>query len=79
MEHDDISTDRQQSGRALMADANGDTLDELETNALDQAREIFGPDARLEFKRNYNVHVTDPGSRLHPRKLWAYILVREIP
>jgi hypothetical protein len=75
--NDDITgTDQARYGRTYLATARGDTLDELEMNALDQARGIFGPDARLELNRNYVVH--DKAGPGRPG-LWAMILFREIP
>lgn len=42
-------------GRILHVTAYGDTADELELYALDEAREFFGTDVRLEVIDDYQV------------------------
>ena len=60
--------------RTVRVWAHGDTKDEIEMNALDGARDFFGPEARLEIIPAYQVSYlasADPG-----RKGEAPIMVR---
>lgn len=51
-----MDTEReQQDERSLLAEAYGDTPEELELAALDEARAFFGDDVRLAVVPNYAV------------------------
>jgi hypothetical protein len=58
----EFDTDRETSspGRLLHLTAYGDTADEIELAALDQARTFFGPDRQLEVIHDYQVTGTWP-------------------
>lgn len=58
-------TDRQVQpppGRLMNVTVYGDTAEELELAALDQARKFFGSDPRLEVVRDYQVTGVIPGN-----------------
>ncbi|MEV0236905.1 hypothetical protein [Nonomuraea sp. NPDC050786] len=72
-------------GRSMRVLAVGDTLDELELSALDKVRAVFGPAARLEVVRNYDVYSYTPGDfssfsevRESGKTLYTHITVREV-
>lgn len=48
-------TSERTSGRSAKVRAIGNTADEIELNAIDQARGIFGPELRLQVVRDYQV------------------------
>ena len=47
--------------RGVSVTAYGNTADELELDALDKAREIFGADTPLVISRNYQIGIFPPG------------------
>lgn len=68
------STQKVSNGRSISILAYGKTADELELDALDKAREFFGPDARLEVRRYYSVV---PSGKVADCMM-ANVIVREI-
>jgi hypothetical protein len=67
-------TQKVSEGRDISILAYGKTADELELDALDKAREFFGPHVRLEVRRNYAV----VSSGKMPALMMASVIVREI-
>jgi hypothetical protein len=47
--------DDTRSGRLMQVEARGDTANEIELAALDEARQFFGEDVRLKVQGNYNI------------------------
>ena len=72
----DQRTERLHGGRRIAIMAYGDTVTELEMDALDKARAFFGSDVRLEIWPEYGV-IADPINS--DRKYFAGIYVREVP
>lgn len=62
----DNETDRQDGtlGRRISVRAFGDTADEIELYALDEARLVFGADVPLEIVRDYQINPIYSGSSL---------------
>lgn len=56
----------------LRAHVHGDSIPALKMAALDQARELYGPDAKLRIERvdSINTSSSDKG------KFWTYVHVR---
>ena len=66
----------QRSGRSVEVGVHGAGLDELELNALDEARKLFGAESRLEVQRTYRVQTyTDYPAE---KRYHANITVREM-
>lgn len=69
-------------GRSMNVTAFGDSVDELELGAFDEARELFGADARLEVVRTYSVHTISGFSprelRESGKKYFSRIEMREV-
>jgi hypothetical protein len=71
-------------GRSMDTLAVGDTLEELELSALDKARALFGPDARLEVVRTYEVQTYSGGFTAYQevsdsgKKYYCHITVCEV-
>ena len=53
-------------GRTISVRAFGDTADEIELFALDEARRVFGADIPLAIILNYQINSVDPTSSLAP-------------
>lgn len=65
------------SGRSVGVTAYGDTSDEIELDALDKAREFFGPEPRLRARHTYvavSAESLDP-KRTGGKKYFASIIV----
>ena len=64
-------------GRALRAYPRGDTIDELEVKALDEARKLFGSEVQLQIVRNYEIvpALLEESSRYYTA---TGIIVREV-
>lgn len=62
--------------RTIVIEAHGENVDEIEMCALDQARECFGLDVRLEVKRNY--HVTRRDRHVSGKRYHAHVVVSEV-
>ena len=64
---DDVGQDQHlhSRGRVLYVTACGDTPDEIEMAALDEARAFFGPDLRLVVIRDWQA------SQISPRSIYA--------
>ncbi len=70
-------TERDTQGRTVMVHARGADLPSLEMDALDGAREFFGPDARLAVVPDYRaVRLSAPTS--DGERFAASVTVREI-
>jgi hypothetical protein len=52
---EDTATQAQPRGRTFNARVAGDTAEEIEFAALDEARKFFGPDVQLEVVKDYSV------------------------
>jgi hypothetical protein len=69
-------------GRKISVLAFGDTADEIELNALDEARLVFGPDIALEIIRDYEIRTVLPGGVLattaNGKRYHATVTVREL-
>jgi hypothetical protein len=66
-DHEGIDTEEttQQSGRSISVTARGNTADEIELNAIDQARQVIGSEPQLRVVRDYEIRPTldyPPGS-----------------
>jgi len=80
MSDNDTSRHDEALGRKISVLAFGDTADEIELYALDQARAFFGKDLRLEVVRSYEVWGISTGSMLAKaggKQHHAQITVRE--
>ena len=61
---DEDTTQRQKpAGRIFHASVVGDTAEEIELAALDEARGFFGADARLEVAHDYQVSSISAGDQ----------------
>lgn len=71
------------TGRSLRVRAFGDTADEIELSALDEARRVFGDDAKLTIRRDYLINRVGPDGTLAPfadgKSYTASVDVREQP
>jgi hypothetical protein len=69
-------------GRGIAVRAFGDTANEIEMAAIDEARAVFGEDVRMEIVRNYRINRIDPDSALTKdadgKRYVATVLVRAI-
>jgi len=74
-------TGNELNGRSISLLAAGDTVDEIEAAALDEARKVFGPDRTLEIVRNYKILDVPDGSGIKDKagdkRYYARILIRE--
>lgn len=59
--------DQYLENRSVVVSAWGADLNALEMNALDIAREFFGPEIRLEISQDYKAHsyTDEPKGRFH--------------
>ena len=68
--------------RSLNVHAYGNNMDELELDALDKAREFFGPDTELRICPNYVAHLVEPNSSFRPaaagRRYRATVRVHDV-
>jgi len=78
--NEDTAARQESPSRVINVFVPGDTVDEIELAALDEARAFFGADRKLEIVRNYEVHAVSPGSRLAEsgKKYSAALKVRAI-
>ncbi len=60
---EDIDRATEPLRRSLTLTAFGDTADEIELCALDEARPFFGDGVQLEVKRDYRARPTTDGQR----------------
>lgn len=65
------------TGRCFTSSQHGNTAAEIEASAINEAREVFGPDTRLWVEPSYTVVRNTIGS-LHTEKFRASIYVREV-
>lgn len=56
---------------SLVVKVFGDTADEIELAALDEARKLFGSDARLEIRADYVISLRD--ERHYPDQQEKYV------
>ena len=63
MSHDAEQSTRP-AGRSINVQAFGDSADELELAALDEARTVFGKDMRLEIVRDYLINPVSSATKL---------------
>jgi len=70
----------QPAGCVIHTSVCGDTAEEIELAALDDAREFFGPDRRLEVVADYQVTRCNPGTSHagHGKKFAAGVRVRTV-
>jgi len=82
MDDRDIEQQQESPGRVMYVVAFGDTADEIEMSALDQAREFFGPDRHLAIIPKYGaslVHAAHPPNyRESGKRYYAHITVRAV-
>lgn len=64
MNDNDTSQQGGTLGRKITVTAFGDTADEVELYALDEARRFFGVDIPLEIVRDYQTHRLGPATSL---------------
>jgi hypothetical protein len=75
-------TERRNPGRSLTVRAFGDTANEIELYALDEARAFFGDDIKLTVERDYVTSAISSASRhtlpgeVADKKYLATVLVR---
>lgn len=62
--NDDVTQRTQPAGRTIKVFVFGDTADEIEISALDEARKFFGANVRLEVVRDYEVLTVLPNGFL---------------
>ncbi len=62
------------NGRRIMVDATGDTANEIELAALDEARQVFGEDVKLAVDRDYGV---TPNGNGNGKKYRATVWISE--
>jgi hypothetical protein len=76
----DISQGGALETRSIRVRAFGDTADEIDFFALDEARAVFGPDAVLVVQRNYIINRVDMAwiPQAGGKKYTASVDVREL-
>jgi len=72
----DEGTAARPTGREILVTAYGDTAEEVELAALDDARAAFGAGVQLEIERAYRLFPTRDGRETAGRQYHADVLVR---
>lgn len=78
--NEDTEARQESRGRTINVYVAGNTADEIELAALDEARAVFGADIALEIIRDYAIHGTASSSTLKEsvKKYCASLKVRTV-